>query len=131
MAILTMMLSMPAIAQGETLVATNADVRLILGFAAPAAAVAMLLPQGWEPDVAASGPAKGTNLRLTFIDTLVVRSASGKALLPARIAHLSLPARKAGSLAGAMMLVLACSTGAWLVPRSRAIFISTRRSPGA
>jgi len=109
--ILAIMLSMPVFAQSEKLVATNTDVRLILGFAAPPDAVAKLLPDGWEPDVAASGPAQDINLRVTFIDTLVTRNAQGKALAPPRIAHLSVPARKAGSPSGATMLVVAYSTG--------------------
>lgn len=109
--VVTMMLSTPVSANGEKLVATNSDVRMVLGFAAPAGAVAALLPQGWECDVASSGPAKDINLRVTFIDTRVTRNARGKALTPHRIAHLSLPARKAACLAGATMLVVVYSTG--------------------
>jgi hypothetical protein len=101
----------PACAQDEKLVATNTDVRLVLGFAAPAQAVASLLPVGWELDAVGSGQAKEVNLRLTFIDTLVTLNAEGKAMTPPRIAHLSLAARRVGSDAGATLLLLVCSSG--------------------
>jgi hypothetical protein len=109
--IIAMLPSMPVCPPGEHFAASNVDLRLVLGFVAPADAVAKLLPIGWEPDVAACGPAQGINLRLTFIDTLLSLDADGRAVAPPRIVHLSLPARKYGSQAGATLLGLACSTG--------------------
>ena len=106
-----MLPSMPVCPSGERFSASNVDLRLVLGFAAPADAVANLMPDGWEPDVAALGPTQGINLRLTFVDTLLSLDANGRAVTPPRIAHLSLPARRHGSHAGATLLVLACSTG--------------------
>ena len=86
----------PALA-AEKYVGGNVDVRTILAFKAPDAAILKFLPQGWEPDVAASGPAKDVNLRATLIDRLTAQDAEGKALNPVRIVTLSIPAKKTGS----------------------------------
>jgi hypothetical protein len=100
-----------ACAQDEKLVATNTDVRLVLGFAVPAQAVARLLPIGWELAAAHSGKVKDVNLWVTFIDTLVTLNAEAKPMTPPRIVHLSLTARRTGCNAGATLLVLVCSSG--------------------
>lgn len=51
-------------AQVARLVATNGDLRLVLGVPAPAQAVASLLPFGWKLDAAGSGQAKDVNCGL-------------------------------------------------------------------
>jgi hypothetical protein len=83
----------PALA-AEKFVGGNVDARTTLAFKAPEAAVQKFLPEGWELDVATSGPAKDINLRLTFIDRLTAHDAEGKALDPARITTLSIPAKR-------------------------------------
>ena len=42
----------------EKYVGSNVDVRTALAFKAPEAGVRKFLPQGWDPDVANSGPTK-------------------------------------------------------------------------
>jgi hypothetical protein len=82
----------PALA-ADKYVGSNVDVRTILAFKAADAAVQKFLPDGWELDVASVGPAKDINLRVTFIDRIVNQDAEGKALNPARIAALTIPAK--------------------------------------
>ena len=52
----------PALA-AEKYVGGNTDVRTVLAFKAADVAIQKLLPEGWEPDVTTSGPAKDINLR--------------------------------------------------------------------
>lgn len=107
--LLAIAMSIPA--ENESFVASNLDRRTVLGFAARIEAVRNLLPDGWEPDVATSGPAKDINLRVTLIDTLAARDALGREVPPPRIAHVSVPARRIGEASGATMLLVAFSTG--------------------
>jgi hypothetical protein len=105
----------PAIA-AEKYVGSNVDVRTVLAFKIPDAAVLKFLPAGWEPDVAASGPAKDINLRVSLIDRLTAQDAEGKALSPGRIVTLSIPAKKAGSETRGTMLFRIYSSSASGVP---------------
>jgi hypothetical protein len=105
----------PALA-AEKYVGSNVDVRTILAFKVADAAVQKLLPAGWEPDVATTGPAKDINLRVTFIDRIVNQNADGKALEPVRITTLTIPARKQGSDTRGTMLVRAYVTNPAEVP---------------
>jgi hypothetical protein len=100
----------PALA-AEKYVGGNTDVRTVLAFKAADAAIQKVLPDGWEPDVAASGPAKDINLRVTFIDRLFAQDAEGKALPSARIVTLGIPARKKGSEGRGTMLFLIYTSG--------------------
>src|SRR5215468_8699950 len=82
----------------ETYVGSDADAqRTILGFKVPDAAIRKVLPQGWEPDVATSGPDQNINLRLTFIDRLTAQNAEGRTLDPLRLLTVTIPAKKTGS----------------------------------
>jgi hypothetical protein len=105
----------PALA-GEKYVGSNVDVRTVLAFKVADATVQKLLPGGWQPDVAITGPNKDVNFRVTFIDRIVNQDAEGKALEPVRIAHLSVPAKKAGSEGGGTMLLRIYSSSAGGVP---------------
>jgi len=79
----------------ETFVGSDADAqRTILGFKVPDAAIRKVLPQGWEPDVAISGPDRDINLYLTFIDRLTAQNAEGRALGPLRLVTVTIPAKK-------------------------------------
>jgi hypothetical protein len=82
----------------ETYVGSDADAqRTMLGFKVPDAAIRKVLPQGWEPDVATSGPDRDINLHLTFIDRLTAQNAEGKTLDPLRLITVTIPAKKTGS----------------------------------
>jgi hypothetical protein len=112
---LLLLLAAPALA-AEKFVGGNVDVRTILAFKAPDPAVRKFLPEGWDLDVANSGPAKDINLRLTLIDRLTAYDAEGKVLDPVRVTTLSIPAKKTGSETRGTMLFLIYSSSAGGVP---------------
>ena len=58
--------------------------RFQLDFRVNDAALQKMLPAGWEPDIAAKGPAKDCNLRMIFIDRVDVMGVDGKPLPQAR-----------------------------------------------
>jgi hypothetical protein len=104
------LLAGPALAQ-DKLVGTNMDVRTILNFKVPDAAVQKLLPPGWEANPATSGPSVGANLRVTFIDQMAAHDAAGKPATPARNLVFGIPARKSGSETGGLMIFAGLSPG--------------------
>src|SRR5215831_2497076 len=102
----------PALA-AEKYVGGNVDVRTTLALKALDAGVRKFLPAGWDLDVANSGPAKDVNLRLTFIDRLTAQDAEGKALDPARVITLGVPAKRTSSeTRGTMLFRIYSSTAA-------------------
>ena len=54
--------------RAETLVEFSAETQMQLDFRVPDAALAAMLPAGFEPNIATAGPAKDCNLRMVFID---------------------------------------------------------------
>jgi hypothetical protein len=58
----------PGHARAETLVEFSAETQMQLDFHVPDAALAAMLPAGFEPSIATAGPAKDANLRMVFID---------------------------------------------------------------
>lgn len=58
----------PGQARAETLVEFSAETQMQLDFHVPDAALAAMLPAGFEPSIATAGPAKDANLRMVFID---------------------------------------------------------------
>jgi hypothetical protein len=55
-------------ARAETLLEFSAETQMQLDFHVPDAALAAMLPAGFEPNIAPAGPAKDANLRMVFID---------------------------------------------------------------
>lgn len=55
-------------ARAESLLEFSAETQMQLDFRVPDAALAAMLPAGFEPNIAAAGPAKDCNLRMVFID---------------------------------------------------------------
>jgi hypothetical protein len=76
-AVAASLLAAPALAQ-EKHVVTDASVRTMFSFKAPAAAVEKLLPAGWQVDAPTSGAAAGANLRITSIDGVWALDPEGK-----------------------------------------------------
>lgn len=89
----------------ETLVGTYGEVRTVLAFKVPEAAVQKLLPEGWEAVPFASGPSQGANLNVLFVDYLTLTSPAGKAGETVRVAAMAAPARKKGTEATVPMVV--------------------------
>jgi hypothetical protein len=88
-----LLIAAPAVAQ-EKYVNSDASVRTILSYKLQASAVQKHLPEGWEVDAASSGPAAGSNLRITFIETLWGEDAQGKPMAPNRTITVGIPAKK-------------------------------------
>jgi hypothetical protein len=55
-------------ARAESLLEFSAETQMQLDFRVPDAALAAMLPAGFEPNIATAGPAKDCNLRMVFID---------------------------------------------------------------
>jgi len=55
-------------ARAESLLEFSAETQMQLDFHVPDAALAAMLPAGFEPNVATAGPAKDANIRMVFID---------------------------------------------------------------
>ncbi|MBY6199774.1 hypothetical protein KUV65_00230 [Maritalea mobilis] len=69
-------------ARAETLVGTNVDNRLIVGFAVDPDAVLEFAPDGYAPISFPQGPMAGANLLVVFIDRLIQLDPAGDAAGP-------------------------------------------------
>jgi hypothetical protein len=94
-AVLTALL-LPLGALAQTVTEQSAEHRYQLDFHVNEAALARLLPAGWEAAVATQGPAKDCNLRMIFIDRIAIFGSDGKAASPAseRLVYLAVPVRQ-------------------------------------
>jgi len=85
------------LAAQEKFTGSNVDVRTGITFKAADAAVAKMLPEGWEVNSPAAGPTKGFNLGMTLIDQIVGQDPEGKMVEPVRGAVLNIPSKKKGT----------------------------------
>src|SRR3954470_2136843 len=94
-------------ASAQTTVEQAAEHRFQLDFRVNDAALAKMLPQGWEPVVATQGPAKDCNLRMIFIDRMAVIGADGKpAQRPtSRLVYLAIPVKQTAGTATGQMII--------------------------
>ncbi len=73
------------------------------------------MPSGWEPQIAAAGPAKDANLRVIFIDRIGVFDAAGKSTTNSstQLVYIAIPVkRSAGSETGQMIIAGVTKDGA-------------------
>lgn len=96
---------MPA-AHAQRLLEQSAEVRMQLDLAVTGEALQKLLPSGWEPFVAASGPAKDCNVRLIFVDRVDITGPDGAPVGTNQMVYLASPVKKSGSneMAGQMVI---------------------------
>jgi hypothetical protein len=66
--------------------------------------VRKLLPAGWEPNPAASGPTQGANLNTMLLEQITSQDAEGKPVAPLRGVVMTIPAKKTGSDAAGPMV---------------------------
>ncbi len=94
-------------AQAQTLVEQAAEHRFQLDFRVNDAALAKMLPAGWEPVIATQGPAKDCNLRMIFIDRMAIMGADGKAAprATARLVYLAIPVKETATGAAGQMII--------------------------
>ena len=71
-----------AVAQAETLVGSNVDSRMLIGFKVNADAMQSRVPEGWASIPFPGGPLKGANLLAVLIDRKLERDAEGKPKSP-------------------------------------------------
>ena len=62
----------------ETLVSYDVNTRVILAFQAPEAALGKWLPSGWQLSPVPSGPNKGANLFMSFVERILIVDPDGK-----------------------------------------------------
>jgi len=86
-----------AAAHAQTLLERSAEVRMQLDLAVSPAALKALLPDGWQPFVATSGPAKDCNVRLIFVDRVGINGPDGAPRGTEQMAYFASPIKKAGS----------------------------------
>jgi hypothetical protein len=94
------------LARAQTLIEQSAEVRMQLDLAVSGAALKALLPDGWEPFVATSGPAKDCNVRLIFVDRVDINGPDGAPVGTNQMVYFASPIKKTGSteMAGQMMI---------------------------
>ena len=96
-------------ANAQTFLEQAIEHRFQLDFHVPDAALQKMLPAGWEPAIAAMGPAKDCNLRMIFIDRVDVLGMDGRPLGngkgETRLVYLAIPVKQsAGSATGQMII---------------------------
>jgi hypothetical protein len=94
------------LAHAETLIEQSAEVRLQLDLAVSPSALKALLPDGWEPFVATSGPAKDCNVRMIFVDRVDITGPDGAPVGTEQMVYLASPIKKSGTneMAGQMVI---------------------------
>jgi hypothetical protein len=97
--------SLPALAQ--SMVEQAAEYRYQLDFRVNDAALAKMLPAGWEPVIATQGPAKDCNLRMIFIDRMAIMGADGKpaSRATARLVYLAIPVKETATGTAGQMII--------------------------
>src|SRR5262245_31251639 len=91
----------------QTVVETAAEHRFQLDFRVNDAALAKMLPAGWETVIAEKGPAKDCNLRMIFIDRMAIIGADGKpaARPTARLVYLAIPVKNTATGAAGQIII--------------------------
>jgi hypothetical protein len=94
------------LAKAQTLIEQSAEVRMQLDLAVSPGALKALLPDGWEPFVATSGPAKDCNVRLIFVDRVDINGPDGAPAGTEQMVYFAAPIKKTGSneMAGQMVI---------------------------
>ena len=92
-------------AGAEALVENSAEFRMQLDFQVKDAALAKLLPAGWEPAVATQGPAKDCNIRLIFIDRVDVTGADNAPKTSSQLVYLAVPVKQTGTSNTGQMII--------------------------
>jgi hypothetical protein len=92
-------------AGAETLIENSAEFRFQLDFHVNDAALQKLLPAGWEPAIAAQGPAKDCNLRLIFIDRVDVTSPDNTPKTADQLVYIAIPVKQTGTGNAGQMII--------------------------
>ncbi|MFZ2069444.1 MAG: hypothetical protein WAV27_26040 [Xanthobacteraceae bacterium] len=100
------LVALTSTAHSQSLIEHSAEVRMQLDLAVSPAALKALLPDGWEPFVATSGPAKDCNVRLIFVDRVDINKPDGAPAGTEQMVYFASPIKKSGSneMAGQMVI---------------------------
>jgi hypothetical protein len=103
----TAMLATAAPAWAETFVESASEFRLQLDYHVPDAALAEMIPDGFEVNIAQQGPAKDANIRVIFVDRISVNAEDGKPLGTgaSRYVYLQVPVRQTGTENTAQLII--------------------------
>ena len=110
------MLCGPDASAQEKLVATYSEARTNLAFRMPEAIVQKILPPGWLSSPFTTGPSKGANLTVTFMDWLTVQEPDGTPGKTYRSVGVSVPAKRNGTDATISMSVAGLSSPSGYAP---------------
>jgi hypothetical protein len=104
--ILATLVGLVSIANAQTLFEQSAEVRMQFDLAVSSQALKALLPDGWEPFVATSGPAKDRNVRMIFVDRVDITGPDGVPVGTNQMVYFASPIKKSGSneMAGQMVI---------------------------
>nr|ACN58925.1 hypothetical protein AKSOIL_0083 [uncultured bacterium BLR7] len=94
-------------AQAQVVQEQSMEHRFQLDFHVNDAALQKMLPQGWEPNIAAMGPAKDCNLRVIFIDRMAIAGADGKSVGKGseRLVYVAIPVKQTGGAAQGQIII--------------------------
>jgi hypothetical protein len=95
------------LARAENLIESSAESQMQLDFHVPDAALAAMLPAGWQPNVATQGPAKDANIRMVFVDRGDITGPDNKPLGHGanQLVYLIVPIRQTSSGATGQMVL--------------------------
>ena len=95
------------LALAQSVVEQAAEYRFQLDFRVNDAALAKMLPAGWETVIATQGPAKDCNLRMIFIDRMAIMGADGKPAprATARLVYLAIPVKETATGTAGQMII--------------------------
>jgi len=101
------LLTATATALAQSVVEQAAEHRFQLDFRVNDAALAKMLPAGWETVIATQGPAKDCNLRMIFIDRMAIMGADGKPAprATARLVYLAIPVKETATGTAGQMII--------------------------
>src|SRR5215471_270321 len=92
-------------AGADTLAENSAEFRFQLDFHVNDAALAKLLPAGWEAVIANQGPAKDANLRVIFIDRVDVTNPNNTPKTADQLVYVAIPVKQTGTTNAGQMVI--------------------------
>ena len=119
----------PPTAPASPVLEQTAEYRFQLDMHVNDAALAKLLPAGWEANVAATGAAKDCNIRLIFIDAVNVVGPDNKILGKGsnRLAYLAAPIKQTGGTMTGQMILGGISEESGL-PEAFSVYVKSSRA---
>lgn len=114
----------PQFVRAQTVIEQAAEHRYQIDFRVNDAALAKMLPAGWETVIATEGPAKDCNLRMIFIDRMAIMAGGGKTAAPhaTRMVYLAIPVRETGTKNVGQMIIHGVTDSASDVPGAFGVY---------